>query len=348
MAAKTGPVWPSLTTLARAALAVLAAALAWSVAVWLLQLDWRVGPSAQRVNIRWVPDTAADPGTRARAQDTLGLTAAEEAGPRTWSYRLADRSAENIGRILSNPSIEDTHWLDRARLRVQLNQPSLPEWVRELLEAEWALPAALLLLLAGSVPVWFNRRQIVAVPREVRLVVGTARHVVRAATAPIAAPIRAVVVMPSAGTTPRPPVPGLQWREVAAGLVIGLLVLAPLLAYGPDDDEEVGLGVFSSQVFYRALFHGHWNFWSNDLGFGTPMPIGQRLDFHPVFALASLLSVWTALCAVWIVHVAIMVVYSFVWRWHPAYARRCARSCWRATSSRCRRSSICSRPTGCR
>ena len=61
MAAKTGPVWPSLTTLARAALAVLAAALAWSVVVWLLQLDWYAGPSAQRVNIRWIPDTANDP-----------------------------------------------------------------------------------------------------------------------------------------------------------------------------------------------------------------------------------------------------------------------------------------------
>ena len=67
--------------------------------------------------------------------------------------------------------------------------------------------------------------------------------------------------------------------------------------------------MFSSQIFYRALFAGHWNFWSNDLGFGTPMPIGQRLDFHPVFALANLVSVWTALCAVWIVHLVAMVVY---------------------------------------
>ena len=91
--------------------------------------------------------------------------------------------------------------------------------------------------------------------------------------------------------------------------MLGLAVLAPLLLCGPSDDEEVGLGVFSSQVFYRALFAGHWNFWSNDLGFGTPMPIGQRLDFHPAFALASLVSVWTALCALWIVQVAAMVVY---------------------------------------
>src|SRR5688572_21239501 len=176
MPAKIGLGSPSLTTLARAALAVLTGALAGSGAVWLLQLDWQGGPSAQRVNIRWVADTAADEGKRARVQDNLGLTAAEEAGPRTWSYRLADRSSENIGRILSNPSVEDTHWLDRGRLRVQLNQPSLPAWVRDLLETEWASPVALLLLLAGSVPVWFNRRQIVAAPGEMRHLLRTARH----------------------------------------------------------------------------------------------------------------------------------------------------------------------------
>ncbi len=96
---------------------------------------------------------------------------------------------------------------------------------------------------------------------------------------------------------------------MAAGLVMGLVLLAPLVAYGPSDNEEAGLGVFSSQIFYRALLDGRWPFWLNDLGFGTPMPIGQRLDFHPVFAAASLVSLWAALCAVWTVHVAVMVIY---------------------------------------
>jgi hypothetical protein len=115
--------------------------------------------------------------------------------------------------------------------------------------------------------------------------------------------------MPATGTERRPAVPGLQWTEVAAGLVMGLVLLAPLLAYGPTDTEEMGLGMFSSQIYYRALFDGQWPFWLNDLGFGTPMPIGHRLDFHPVFAVASLWSLWAALSALWIVHVAAMVVY---------------------------------------
>jgi hypothetical protein len=309
MPTNTGPVGSPFATLTRAALVVLGAVLTWSGGIWLLQLDRHAGPAAQRVNVRWVPDTANDPDKLARAEHEFRLTAGEAAGPRTWAYHLADRSSENIGRILASPSVEDTHWLDRGELRVQLNQPNIPGWVRELLNTEWASAVGLLLLVAGAVPVWFSRRQIVAAPGELRHLLRTARHAVRALTTAVTVPIRTTLVLPSAVTAPRPAVPRLQWKEVAAGLAMGLVLLAPLLAYGPSDDEEVGLGVFSSQVFYRALFAGHWNFWSNDLGFGTPMPIGQRLDFHPVFALGSLVSVWTALCAVWIVHVAVMVVY---------------------------------------
>ena len=124
MSTKAGKFGRLLPTLARATLAVLAAAIM-SSGVWLSSLDWRVGPSGQRVNIRWAPDTAADPSQRARAQERLRLTAGEEVGPRTWSYRLADRSNQSIGLILSDPSVEDTHWIDRARRRVTLNQPGL-------------------------------------------------------------------------------------------------------------------------------------------------------------------------------------------------------------------------------
>jgi hypothetical protein len=121
--------------------------------------------------------------------------------------------------------------------------------------------------------------------------------------------VGAVVLDPATVSAGPSAVPPLRWTEVAAGFAIGVVLLAPLLAYGPTDDEELGLGVFSSQIFYRAVFNGHWPFWFNNLGFGTPMPIGQRLDFHPVFALASLWSLWAALVSLWIVHVAVMVWY---------------------------------------
>src|SRR5262245_48396486 len=105
MSIDSRPVAPSLAKLARAGL-VVAMAGAWSAGVWLLWLDRQSGPAAQRVSIRWAPDTAADPHKLASEQDALGLTAGEENGPRTWSYRLAVRSSENIGRILSNPAVE--------------------------------------------------------------------------------------------------------------------------------------------------------------------------------------------------------------------------------------------------
>jgi hypothetical protein len=308
MSVNGGSVGAAMATVARAAIAILVAVIVMSAAIWLAQLQWRVGPAAQPVNIRWVANTAANADARLRAQDALRLTGGKQLDARTWSYRLADRSPEAIGRIIADPSVDDTHRLDRVRRRVAIDQPTLPVWLRELLEAEWALPLALVLMLVAAAPLWITRRAIAAAPGEVWHLSSTAYGATQSAAHAIATRTRAVVVMPSTGVEPRA-VPELQWMEVAAGLAMGLLLLAPLLANGPTDDEEVGLGVFSSQIFYRALFNGHWPFWLNDLGFGTPMPIGQRLDFHPVFAIASVWSLWAALTTVWVVHVALMVVY---------------------------------------
>jgi hypothetical protein len=68
--------------------------------------------------------------------------------------------------------------------------------------------------------------------------------------------------------------------------------------------------IFPNQLHYQALARGEWLFWLNDLGFGTPLPIGDPFAFHPVFgpfaALASLRATFTA---VWLVHIVVMVVY---------------------------------------
>ena len=93
------------------------------------------------------------------------------------------------------------------------------------------------------------------------------------------------------------------------GLALGAAFLLPLLVLGPFDDEDVQLGVFSSQLHYRDLLHGRWSFWLPGMGFGTPMPMGHRMDFHPVWFLASFVPLRVTLSVLWLGHLGIMVVY---------------------------------------
>ncbi len=97
--------------------------------------------------------------------------------------------------------------------------------------------------------------------------------------------------------------------EYLAGLVLGALLLAPLLMFGPADVEETALGIFASQVHYTHLLRGEWLYWFNDLGFGTPLPIGHRLDAHPAFLLAATGSLRLTLSALWVIQVVLATVY---------------------------------------
>jgi hypothetical protein len=103
--------------------------------------------------------------------------------------------------------------------------------------------------------------------------------------------------------------PTVRRGELVAGVLMGVVVLAPLLVYGPIDQEELSLGIFASQVHYAALRAGHWLFWFDGAGFGTPLPLGHRLDAHPAFALFSGLSLRAALSAVWLSQIAIATIY---------------------------------------
>jgi hypothetical protein len=98
--------------------------------------------------------------------------------------------------------------------------------------------------------------------------------------------------------------------ELTLGIGLGLLFLVPLLMYGPYEEEIVQATIMPNQVFYKELFHGQWIYWLNNLGFGAPMPLGDPLMFHPVFApLVAFTSLRVTLSALWIAHVVVMVVY---------------------------------------
>jgi hypothetical protein len=86
-------------------------------------------------------------------------------------------------------------------------------------------------------------------------------------------------------------------------------MLGVILACGPRDNEEYALGVFSTQWHLRELAEGRWSYWLNDLGFGTPMPLGHRLDFNPAFALGALVSLRAAMSVMWVAQTVLAAVY---------------------------------------
>lgn len=263
---------------------VTAVAVTWLLALTLAWLYVNLGPPAQRISIRWTPDVSVT--DRIRIERELRLGEAVPGALRTWSYPLQGRSRDTIARLVSHPSVEDAR-LDRPTFRGPLGQAAMARRLGSLAETEWLPLASLALALVGFSVLWLRWR-------DVRAITGFA--------------VTSVLAWWDAGGR-RDRMASVGRAEFCYGLALGLLFLAPLLAYGPVDDEEGALGIFAGQVHYRALLHGRWLFWLNNLGFGTPLPIGQRLDFHPVFALAGLLSLRATLSVLWVVHVAAMVVY---------------------------------------
>jgi hypothetical protein len=238
--------------------------------------------AAPFVNVRWAPDVGD--AQRAELEARFGLAHGTLLEPPTWSYQLENTDPSNVSALVKHRSVADTHKINRATFDV------------EGATSPWRiLRSALSLGFGISAAAWVGFALRHAVARRARAGLPSAiAWLKRHATVDRSSPSRIE--------------PVARW-ETVVGLALGLLFLGPLLVYGPFDVEESGLGFFSSQIFYRNLFAGRWPFWLNDLGFGTPMPIGQRFDFHPAFALGTLISLRAAVSAVWVVHVIVMTVY---------------------------------------
>jgi hypothetical protein len=267
---------------------LLAAGLA-ALAAFTIRLNATQGLGTQRINLRW--DETVSDDERVQLERQAGLTPIERRGPRTWSYSLRDHSRRNVERLVRDPRIEDTAHVDRATFRVVLDRPDLPWWVRWLLETDGTADA----VAYGLVTV------------AALCALGAWRAIARSAmTLLVAARDSALAIhRRSTDLLPRP-----VWWEYAAGIGFTLWLLLPLLTNGPYEEEVVQATILPNQIFYKALFRGEWLFWLNDLGFGSPMPLGDPLLFHPVFApLAAFASLRATLTAVWIVQSVVMVVY---------------------------------------
>ncbi len=274
---------------------LIAAVAVWAVAIFAGWLHLTHGPLTQRIHVRWASNVSA--AERSQLEQRAGLRAGVERELRTWSYLLEDRSRDNIARLISDPRVEDTFHIDREAFRVQLDRPDLDARVRWLLETDTLPAVAVALALVAALSTWWSRGALVRMGAATRTIAGTLVRLLRAT-------LRIAVVE---GTAERAR-PG-RW-EMTAGITLGVLLLVPLLMYGPYENEIVQATIMPNQVFYRELFRGNWLYWLNNLGFGTPMPLGDPLMFHPVFApLAAFASLRMTFSAVWIAHTVVMVVY---------------------------------------
>ncbi len=77
------------------------------------------GQAFPRINIRWtsIPDER-----RRELEARYGLTDAEPAGASTWAYTARNSSPENIEAIVRDPSVDDTHGIDRAAFTIAAPQ----------------------------------------------------------------------------------------------------------------------------------------------------------------------------------------------------------------------------------
>ena len=101
------------------------------------------------MNVRWAP--AVDVFTQHESERAHGLVPQREVSERAWEYFLADVSRPSIERIVRDPAIEDTHFINRATFRINGNGKRGPY------PAKWHGPAVRalivlfrLLMLAGG------------------------------------------------------------------------------------------------------------------------------------------------------------------------------------------------------
>ena len=245
--------------------------LAWLLSLAALALHVSYWPPPATVNIRWSSVTSG--ADRIRIEQQLQLRAVELLDGRTWLYEVEDRSRENLGQLVSHPNIEDTHHIDRAALRLQLDEPGLPAWLRTLIETGRLPWASLLFGLAGVVFLWSYRRQAVSWARAFRL--SSAAAALSTATGWNSARFR-------------------RWREGPSLAWVLLTAAAVFLSLGFTvgrnwDEEEFRFTILNSLVYARAVMAGQSPWWVFQAGLGQPLALTQTYLLHPLVPLLTIM-----------------------------------------------------------
>jgi hypothetical protein len=74
------------------------------------------GDRPAHINVRWSPATTPD--VQQRLEQQYHLTYGQRTEGRTFSYDLTDLSRNNIRAMVSDPSVEDTHYIHRTAYRI--------------------------------------------------------------------------------------------------------------------------------------------------------------------------------------------------------------------------------------
>ena len=113
-----------------------------------LASNWLGSQRPAYVNVRWA--SAIDALTQAEAEHAHGLNPRRPLAERTWEYYLTDVSPSNLERIVRDPVVEDTHFIDRDAFRIAKNAARGPYRARWHARAARALDIAFRLsLLVG-------------------------------------------------------------------------------------------------------------------------------------------------------------------------------------------------------
>lgn len=141
--------------------AAVALLLLWAVLFGILRGLY--GQRAAYIHIRWAP-TVTD-AARQGAEQRHHLTPVEFKEQRTWLYLLTQVSSDGIRQLVTDPAVEDTHYINRGRFTIASSAErgdyptTRPVWIAETLEfaLRIALYGGLVALVVGLYRFWQQR-----------------------------------------------------------------------------------------------------------------------------------------------------------------------------------------------
>jgi hypothetical protein len=127
-----------------------------AIALAALWPDHAPEPRSEQVTIRWRPQVTTEQRTALEKRLSLQRPQARTDTDETnvWNYRLTDLTVGNVRRIVSEPAVADTHFIDRSTFEVE-SQPPLGDYLPlGVLHVRWVQYPNVLVLALMAVMVW--------------------------------------------------------------------------------------------------------------------------------------------------------------------------------------------------